>query len=201
MVAFAFNALSFLFSAACICAAQNARRIPRPPRRARPQRNAARAVRPWHEYTEGLRYIRSVPLVFGLLHGRRRLGHRRRRCADSLHRLRRNGLQSRTHGHRLDLGLRRRRPGHRRHACLPHRPAPRLPQLQARHQHLLYRARRIVHAVQPDAQFHRRADLHRPLARGRGRKLRAQHVATAAHRTRRISADASSPPTNPCNGR
>ncbi len=27
----------------------------------------AEVVRPWHEYVEGLRYIRSVPLVFGLL--------------------------------------------------------------------------------------------------------------------------------------
>jgi hypothetical protein len=27
----------------------------------------AEVVRPWHEYVEGLRYIRSVPLVFGLM--------------------------------------------------------------------------------------------------------------------------------------
>jgi MFS family permease len=61
--AFAFNALSFLFSAACIS-------------RLRVQRGSFRVerttlgedkvVRPWHEYTEGLRYMRASPLILGL---------------------------------------------------------------------------------------------------------------------------------------
>jgi MFS family permease len=61
--AFAFNALSFLFSAACIS-------------RLRLERGAFRAerttlaedkvVRPWHEYTEGLRYMKASPLILGL---------------------------------------------------------------------------------------------------------------------------------------
>ncbi|MGA2214302.1 MAG: MFS transporter [Bryobacteraceae bacterium] len=61
--AFGFNALSFLFSAACIS-------------RLRVQRGGFRAartalaedkvVRPWHEYKEGLRYMRSSPLILGI---------------------------------------------------------------------------------------------------------------------------------------
>src|SRR5580700_4689892 len=61
--AFTFNALSFLFSAACVS-------------RLRVERGGFRAertvlaedkvVRPWHEYTEGLRYMRSSPLILGI---------------------------------------------------------------------------------------------------------------------------------------
>ena len=59
--AFVINALSFLFSAAAIanCACREAFR-------ARAGRATPAAVRPWHEYREGLRYMRSVPLIFGI---------------------------------------------------------------------------------------------------------------------------------------
>ncbi len=61
--AFAFNAVSFLVSAACIA------RL-RPPRGGfRAQRKdltETEVVRPWHEYKEGLRYMRSSPLIFGI---------------------------------------------------------------------------------------------------------------------------------------
>ncbi|HTW63628.1 MAG TPA: MFS transporter [Bryobacteraceae bacterium] len=60
--AFAFNALSFLFSAACIS------RL-RVPRGFRAERNALtedKVVRPWHEYTEGLRYMKASPLILGI---------------------------------------------------------------------------------------------------------------------------------------
>lgn len=62
--AFCANAASFLVSAFCIS------RLARPgigfraPRRALDQ---TKVVRPWHEYQEGLRYMRSVPLILGLL--------------------------------------------------------------------------------------------------------------------------------------
>ena len=62
--AFAGNALSFLISALCISRLFLPGRGFRPPRRALTE---AEVVRPWHEYVEGLRYMRGVPLVMGLL--------------------------------------------------------------------------------------------------------------------------------------
>ena len=62
--AFGFNSFSFFFSAMCISRLALPGRGFYPPARALTE---AKVVRPWHEYTEGLRYIRSVPLVLGLL--------------------------------------------------------------------------------------------------------------------------------------
>ena len=62
-LAFLFNSLSFVFSALCIS------RLFLPGRGFRPARRSlteSDVVRPWHEYTEGLRYMRSVPLILGL---------------------------------------------------------------------------------------------------------------------------------------
>jgi MFS family permease len=63
--AFFANAMSFVVSAFCIS------RLFLPGRGFRPARGADHAeshsVRPWHEYKEGLRYMRSVPLILGLL--------------------------------------------------------------------------------------------------------------------------------------
>lgn len=71
-LAFAFNAASFLFSALCIS------RLSVPegfrPRRSRlsdgglSQNSLSedKVMRPWHEYKEGLRYMRSSPLIFGI---------------------------------------------------------------------------------------------------------------------------------------
>jgi len=62
--AFVANSLSFLFSLLCIS------RLFLPGLGFRPERKTiteAEVVRPWHEYAEGLRYMRSVPLVIGLL--------------------------------------------------------------------------------------------------------------------------------------
>jgi len=61
-LAFAFNAFSFLFSALCISQLHG-------PRGFRSDRSAlteSRVVRPWHEYTEGLRYMRATPLILGI---------------------------------------------------------------------------------------------------------------------------------------
>ena len=61
--AFTFNALSFLFSAACI----SRLRVERGNFRAeRTSLTEDKVVRPWHEYTEGLRYMRASPLILGL---------------------------------------------------------------------------------------------------------------------------------------
>ncbi len=60
--AFAFNALSFLFSAACI----SRLRVPGGSFRAQRGLNETEVVRPWHEYIEGLRYMRSSPLILGI---------------------------------------------------------------------------------------------------------------------------------------
>src|SRR3984957_13067942 len=62
--AFTFNALSFLFSAACISRLRVAGGGG-----FRAERTALgedKVVRPWHEYTEGLRYMRSSPLILGI---------------------------------------------------------------------------------------------------------------------------------------
>jgi len=61
--AFTFNALSFLFSAACIS------KLRAPGGGFRVQRSGLtenEVVRPWHEYTEGLRYMRASPLILGI---------------------------------------------------------------------------------------------------------------------------------------
>jgi MFS family permease len=61
--AFVFNAFSFLFSAACV----SRLRVERGGFRAeRTVLGEDKVVRPWHEYTEGLRYMRASPLILGL---------------------------------------------------------------------------------------------------------------------------------------
>jgi len=61
--AFVGNALSFVVSAICIG------QLFLPGDGFRPKRESlteADVVRPWHEYTEGLRYMRAHPLIFGI---------------------------------------------------------------------------------------------------------------------------------------
>jgi MFS family permease len=61
--AFGFNAISFLFSAACISrlrVAQGGFRA------AKVELNEGDVVRPWREYVQGLRYMRSSPLILGI---------------------------------------------------------------------------------------------------------------------------------------
>jgi MFS family permease len=63
-IAFLFNAFSFLFSAACISRLQVDEGF-------RAGRSATalsedKVARPWHEYVEGLRYMRSSPLILGI---------------------------------------------------------------------------------------------------------------------------------------
>jgi MFS family permease len=60
--AFAFNAVSFLFSAACI----SRLRLPEGSRAKAIDLTEDRVLRPWHEYIEGLRYMRSTPLILGI---------------------------------------------------------------------------------------------------------------------------------------
>ncbi|MGH9721642.1 MAG: MFS transporter, partial [Bryobacteraceae bacterium] len=61
--AFVINALSFLFSALCIS------RLHLPqgfvPKK-KQSLTEADVVRPWHEYAEGLRYMRATPLILGI---------------------------------------------------------------------------------------------------------------------------------------
>lgn len=63
--AFVFNALSFLFSAWAI----SRLRAPKQQgfRAVRTDLTETEVLRPWHEYREGLRYMRSVPLVFAIV--------------------------------------------------------------------------------------------------------------------------------------
>jgi len=62
--AFFGNSLSFVVSAICISRLFLPGHGFRPPRRSLTE---AEIVRPWHEYVEGIRYMRSVPLIMGLL--------------------------------------------------------------------------------------------------------------------------------------
>src|SRR5260370_12007537 len=63
--AFVFNALSFVFSAWAIWSLK----APKGKgfRAERKDLTETEVVRPWHEYREGLRYMRSVPLVLGIV--------------------------------------------------------------------------------------------------------------------------------------
>ncbi len=61
--AFALNSVSFLFSALCISRLRAPAGTFRAPRKSLTE---TEVVRPWHEYTEGLRYMRSTPLILGI---------------------------------------------------------------------------------------------------------------------------------------
>lgn len=61
-LAFLFNAFSFLFSAWCISRLH----VENGFRADRSDVAGGTVVRPWHEYTEGLRYMRSSPLILGI---------------------------------------------------------------------------------------------------------------------------------------
>jgi len=61
-LAFAFNAFSFLFSALCISRLH----VESGFRAERSDVSGDKVVRPWHEYTEGLRYMKSSPLILGI---------------------------------------------------------------------------------------------------------------------------------------
>jgi MFS family permease len=61
-IAFLFNAFSFLFSAACI----SRLRVDAGFLAGRASLTEDEVVRPWHEYVEGLRYMRASPLILGI---------------------------------------------------------------------------------------------------------------------------------------
>lgn len=61
-LAFAFNAISFLFSAFCI----SHLRVEKGFRPKRTDLAEDKVARPWHEYAEGLRYMRASPLILGI---------------------------------------------------------------------------------------------------------------------------------------
>ncbi len=71
--AFIFNSLSFVISALCISRLRVKEGGFRPQRAALTESDVAR---PWHEYREGLRYMRSSPLILGIALLVRRLGDR-----------------------------------------------------------------------------------------------------------------------------
>jgi MFS family permease len=61
--AFVLNSLSFLFSAICISRLKVTGDAFQPRKAALTE---AEVVRPWHEYKEGIRYMRANPLIFGI---------------------------------------------------------------------------------------------------------------------------------------
>ncbi len=60
--AFIFNSLSFLVSALCIWQLH----VPEGFQPRRRELNETEVVRPWHEYAEGLRYMKTSPLIMGI---------------------------------------------------------------------------------------------------------------------------------------
>jgi MFS family permease len=60
--AFVLNALSFVFSAMCILRLKTSEGF----RPVRADLSEDKVLRPWHEYTAGLRYMRAAPLVLGV---------------------------------------------------------------------------------------------------------------------------------------
>ena len=144
-------------------------------------------VRPWHEYVEGLRYMRSVPLILGLAMVNVGWATGGGAAQILFTRFRRDGIQSRPRRPGPDLGMRR-----ELGCCAAARWRTRsgrrleLRELQARDGRLLHRARRLVHSLQPDAQLSAGAGVHRALARGRGLQLGDEHVAIVAPRSRSI---------------
>lgn len=62
--AFFFNAMSFIFSALCI---SNLRAGREGFRAHRAELTEATVVRPWREYIDGIRYMRSTPLIMGIV--------------------------------------------------------------------------------------------------------------------------------------
>ena len=65
--AFFFNAMSFVFSALCISTLRAPGFGFRAPRREIKALTEASVMRPWHDYIDGLRYIRSTPLITGIV--------------------------------------------------------------------------------------------------------------------------------------
>jgi MFS family permease len=61
--AFLFNAFSFSFSAFCVARIRGASRHLRAKRKMAPD---GKAIRPWTEYIQGLRYMRATPLILGI---------------------------------------------------------------------------------------------------------------------------------------
>ena len=141
--AFVINSLSFLFSAWAIS------RIDVPGGFRAHRAAGAAAVRPWHEYREGLAYMRIRPVDDGHRDDLGGLGHGRRRGADSVRALRRAGVPSRPLRHRHHLGLRGHRPAARRRHRALHRAARRLRGYKRTITISYIVARRHLHAVQP----------------------------------------------------
>ncbi len=195
-LAFGFNAFSFLFSAACIWQLRvpggfHARRAERaqaaPGTDAREPLTEDRIVRPWHEYIEGLRYMRATPLIFGI--GLISVGWATGGGAaqillslfgDVVFKRGSIGIGamwgsagSRTHPRR----------GHRP----PHLPAAQLLGLQDHDFDLLHFARPLFSALQPLAFLRRRHLLYRHVPRGGRRQFGVQFIAASAPRRTRIS--------------
>jgi predicted MFS family arabinose efflux permease len=61
-LAFVFNALSFVFSAACV----SGLRVPQGFRAERKDLSEDQVLRPWQEYAAGVRYMRKTPLILGV---------------------------------------------------------------------------------------------------------------------------------------
>ena len=181
--AFAGNALSFLVSAFCISRLF----LPdgfRPPRRSLTE---AEVVRPWHEYREGLRYMRSVPLILGLLMvniGWATGGGAAQILFSVFGEIVFNrgpaglGMVWGCAGIGLLCGG--------AIAYTLGQPVE-LPELQTHDRGVLHRARRFVYPVQPVAELRLGAGLHRAFARRGGGQLGAQYVAAAADRPQLVS--------------
>ena len=176
-IAFVGNSLSFLISALCISRLFLPGRGFRPPRRSVTE---SEVVRPWHEYVEGLRYMRDRPLILGIgmiAVGWATGGGAAQILFSIFGELVFNrgpaGIGTIWGCAGLGLVIGRRR-------GLQDRAAAEFCELQADDRGLLHLSRRFVHPVQPDAQFRVGAGLHCGLARRGGRELHIEYDAALA---------------------
>ena len=172
----------FVFGAVHLAASRPAR-IPIRPQRAHGKPSS---VRPWHEYTEGLRYMRATPLILGI--GLVGVGWATGGgAAQILFSIfgevvfQRGPDRDRHH-----LGMRGHRAGVRGALCELHWQADSVRIVQTRDLGVLRGSRRVLRSVQPGADVRGRAVFHRALARGRRRQLGAEHRAASAARLERF---------------
>ena len=196
--AFVVNSLSFVFSAWAISRMH-------PPeggfRASVAPLTGAQVARPWHEYVEGLRYMRQQPLILAVALlgiGWASGGG----AAQILFTLFGEIVFDRgPAGIGILWGCAGHRPHRRRHARALARPAHQLPDVQAAGCRVLSGARRRLRRVQPDGVVRLGAGVHRACRARRSRSARCSTPRSCCATSPTASAAASSPRTSRSSGR
>ena len=169
--------------------------------RSEPRSTEDKVVRPWHEYTEGLRYMRASPLILGIALvavGWASGGGAAQILFSLFGEL---VFQSRTRGHRLSVGRGRRSDC----SSAEHSRTGSASEFRSKAYKRTITICYVIHGgsyviFSQMRDFRTGAAVSRHLARGRRRQLRAQHVATAAARLQTNFAAACLRPWKRCTG-